>query len=308
MRRAACLLAFPALLLTGASLSKDLRPEHALNRLAFGPHPGDVDRVRKMGVAKWIDQQLHPEQIARIRSSPNGSSLSGRRRWTWCRPRSIARSTRIPSSKKCSSISGSTTSTCSPAKGRSAACCRLRARCDPPARARQVPRYAARHRSTSRDAVLPGQLAIRSAADGDRAGVAPEAAKRTRGLNENYARELMELHTLGVDGGYTQQDVIEVARASPAGRSIARRRTRQFRFAPACTTAARRSSSATRSPPGGGERGRPGGDRHPGAAPVDGALHLAQARRSGSSPTSRRRRWSTAWRRHSPKPAATCAR
>ncbi len=34
-----------------------------------------------------------------------------------------------------------------------------------------------------------------------------------RGLNENYARELMELHTLGVDGGYTQQDVVEVARA-----------------------------------------------------------------------------------------------
>ncbi|MGH9811784.1 MAG: DUF1800 domain-containing protein, partial [Candidatus Acidiferrales bacterium] len=35
---------------------------------------------------------------------------------------------------------------------------------------------------------------------------------RRRGLNENYARELMELHTLGVDGGYTQQDIIEVAR------------------------------------------------------------------------------------------------
>jgi uncharacterized protein (DUF1800 family) len=34
-----------------------------------------------------------------------------------------------------------------------------------------------------------------------------------RGLNENYARELLELHTLGVDAGYTQQDVIEVARA-----------------------------------------------------------------------------------------------
>jgi len=33
-----------------------------------------------------------------------------------------------------------------------------------------------------------------------------------RGLNENYARELLELHTLGVDGGYTQQDIIEVAR------------------------------------------------------------------------------------------------
>jgi len=36
---------------------------------------------------------------------------------------------------------------------------------------------------------------------------------RQAGLNENYARELMELHTLGVDGGYTQQDVREVARA-----------------------------------------------------------------------------------------------
>ncbi len=37
-------------------------------------------------------------------------------------------------------------------------------------------------------------------------------AQRRTGLNENYARELLELHTLGVDGGYTQQDVVEVAR------------------------------------------------------------------------------------------------
>jgi uncharacterized protein (DUF1800 family) len=40
----------------------------------------------------------------------------------------------------------------------------------------------------------------------------PQQQRRQGGLNENYARELMELHTLGVDGGYTQQDVIEVAR------------------------------------------------------------------------------------------------
>lgn len=37
--------------------------------------------------------------------------------------------------------------------------------------------------------------------------------RRMRGINENYARELMELHTLGVDGGYTQKDIQEVARA-----------------------------------------------------------------------------------------------
>ncbi|MFN0278171.1 MAG: DUF1800 domain-containing protein [Pyrinomonadaceae bacterium] len=36
--------------------------------------------------------------------------------------------------------------------------------------------------------------------------------RRRRGINENYARELMELHTLGVDGGYTQKDIIEVAK------------------------------------------------------------------------------------------------
>ena len=41
----------------------------------------------------------------------------------------------------------------------------------------------------------------------------PVIQQRPRGLNENYARELLELHTLGVDGGYSQKDVQEVARA-----------------------------------------------------------------------------------------------
>lgn len=40
----------------------------------------------------------------------------------------------------------------------------------------------------------------------------PKPSKKAMGLNENYAREIMELHTLGVDGGYTQQDVTEAAR------------------------------------------------------------------------------------------------
>ena len=40
----------------------------------------------------------------------------------------------------------------------------------------------------------------------------PVPQQQRRGINENYARELMELHTLGVDGGYTQKDVQEVAR------------------------------------------------------------------------------------------------
>lgn len=46
-----------------------------------------------------------------------------------------------------------------------------------------------------------------------RAASGAAAAKKQPGLNENYGRELLELHTLGVDGGYTQADVIESARA-----------------------------------------------------------------------------------------------
>ena len=46
----------------------------------------------------------------------------------------------------------------------------------------------------------------------ERARANPAAKSKDLGLNENYARELMELHTLGVDGGYTQKDVTEVAK------------------------------------------------------------------------------------------------
>ena len=44
-------------------MDEQKRALHALNRLAFGPRPGDVERVAAMGVDKWIDQQLHPEKI-----------------------------------------------------------------------------------------------------------------------------------------------------------------------------------------------------------------------------------------------------
>ena len=54
-------------------------------------------------------------------------------------------------------------------------------------------------------------LTAKTAADSTRLLAA--VRKRRGGLNENYGRELLELHTLGVDGGYTQRDVIDVARA-----------------------------------------------------------------------------------------------
>jgi uncharacterized protein (DUF1800 family) len=60
-----------------------------------------------------------------------------------------------------------------------------------------------------------GALGMRGLPDRRPMGEAQDPRKRMkpRGVNENYARELMELHTLGVDGGYTQQDVVQVARA-----------------------------------------------------------------------------------------------
>ncbi len=44
-------------------LTDDEAIQHALNRLAFGPSPGDLDRVKEIGLQKWIDQQLHPQSI-----------------------------------------------------------------------------------------------------------------------------------------------------------------------------------------------------------------------------------------------------
>ena len=75
MKRTGC-LAVSALLLTAAALRGhaadrfdvrlplDRQIVHILNRLTFGPTPGDLDQVRRIGIEAWIDQQLHPERLA----------------------------------------------------------------------------------------------------------------------------------------------------------------------------------------------------------------------------------------------------
>src|SRR3989454_2823343 len=76
---------------------------------------------------------------------------------------------------------------------------------------------------------------------------------RKAGLNENYARELMELHTLGVDGGYTQTDVTEVARAF-TGWSIDRPRVEgRFVFRPRMHDTGEKVVLGHRIPVGGGQ-------------------------------------------------------
>jgi len=60
----------------------------------------------------------------------------------------------------------------------------------------------------------------------------PAGKLRQRGLNENYGRELLELHTLGVDGGYTQKDVTEVARCFTGWSIRQPQRAAEFEFRP----------------------------------------------------------------------------
>jgi uncharacterized protein (DUF1800 family) len=78
-------------------------------------------------------------------------------------------------------------------------------------------------------------------------------ARRPRGVNENYGRELLELHTLGVDGGYTQQDVIEVARAFTGWSIAAPRAGGGFVFRPALHDAGAKHLLGKTIPAGGGE-------------------------------------------------------
>src|SRR5438270_2279352 len=48
---------------TAAPMEDDKKIVHALNRFTFGARPGDVERVRALGLDQWFDQQLHPEKI-----------------------------------------------------------------------------------------------------------------------------------------------------------------------------------------------------------------------------------------------------
>src|ERR1019366_1458242 len=82
-----------------------------------------------------------------------------------------------------------------------------------------------------------------------------QANQQKGGLNENYAREIMELHTLGVDGGYTQKDVTELARVL-TGWTITRERDggegAEFIFRPFLHDAGSKVVLGARFPAGGG--------------------------------------------------------
>jgi hypothetical protein len=74
---ALAVVAGPAGLASPAQPVDDAAILHLLNRMAFGPAPGDVQHVRAIGISRYVDEQLHPERLA---DSAMDARLAGLRR------------------------------------------------------------------------------------------------------------------------------------------------------------------------------------------------------------------------------------
>ncbi|MDB5357971.1 MAG: hypothetical protein JWN24_4424 [Phycisphaerales bacterium] len=188
---------------------------HLLNRAGFGPWPGDVEQVRAMGETQWIDQQLDPKSIrddlcemragrCQTYDEPAGECFEFSKETL---RRDVARYSLLRAiySKRqlFEAMVGFWTDhlNVNIEKGK---CIYLK-----PADDREVVRKHAlgKFRDLIRaSATSPAMLIY---LDGNENAWAKEGDVP----NENYGRELLELHTLGVHGGYSQQDVKEAARA-----------------------------------------------------------------------------------------------
>lgn len=228
---------------------------HVLNRLTYGPRPGDVGRVRTIGIQKWIDIQLSPSRIDdaalenRLQRLPTLTLDSQTLQRDYAALAMIER--REANSREPGTGIGEpgvrNRASEAQRKGR-----QVIADIEEAKLLRAV--YSERQLEEllvdfwfnhfnvfagkgatrnylgeyERDAIRPHVLGNFREMLGATAqspamlfyldnwlssGVGGRARGASTGLNENYARELLELHTLGVDGGYTQQDIEHVARA-----------------------------------------------------------------------------------------------
>ena len=190
---------------------------HLLNRCAYGPRPGDVERVRAMGIPAWIEAQLAPAAIDDPKADFRAESFESLH-WPaeemleWKREvvyEELARSTllRAVYSKRqlLEVMVGFWTDHLNIAIDKDG-CDLWKTRDDRDViRPHALGRFADLIRAS---ALSPAMLTYLDQRDNKR-----RREKTADQPNENYARELLELHTLGVHGGYTQADVMEVARA-----------------------------------------------------------------------------------------------
>ncbi len=187
---------------------------HLLDRAAFGPWPGDVERVKKLGAERWIDEQLDPESIGdaacRVRTAvidtvhlPSSLLFEVRPKWVEKQLVTHTLLQAIYSKRQLKEVMVSFwTDHFNIAIGKSL-CRHLKTGDD-----RDVIRQNALgsfRRLLGASAKSAAMLVYLDGRDNKKS----EPEDRP---NENYARELLELHTLGVRGGYTQNDVMEAAR------------------------------------------------------------------------------------------------
>ena len=216
---------------------------HALDRLGYGPRPGELAQVQSQGVDAWIEQQLHPESIAmpvelqqRLAQLPSLRLSAAELFRRYGPPARRAAGDDEAARKQVNQAAARVTEEAMQAR-------LLRAIYSPAQLQEVMTDFWFNHFNVFRGKGLEGRIwlgayerdAIRPYALGrfrDLLGATAKhpamlyyldnwqsTAPRTDlfgevkgGLNENYAREVMELHTLGVDGGYTQKDVTELAR------------------------------------------------------------------------------------------------
>jgi uncharacterized protein (DUF1800 family) len=243
-----------------ATVAPDALAAHALNRLAWGPRPGDLARVQAMGWRAYLAEQLQPERLpqpeldarlAALHSKPLREAV-GAYRESQRRDPSEGNTERREQVREAMAQAVQTwllPALDSPRQLHAVMTdfwfhhfnvfigkgfCRVMVgdyvyRAIAPnamGRFRELLGATAQHPamlfyldnwlSSGREASGGRFDAERRTApvSRERAGemVAVPPSRSRGGLNENYARELMELHTLGVDGGYTQADVTELAR------------------------------------------------------------------------------------------------
>ncbi len=235
--------------------TNDLAEEHRfLTRAAFGPRPGDLQRLRETGKAEWIDAQLaaREEEPLWLKAKLHRLDVL---RMDGMELQDLPQDFVITQMQRAAI---------------------LRAVYSPnQLRERMVDFWSNHFNIYAKKGLGPYLMAadndsvIRSHALGSfpemlRASARSPAmltyldnAGNKRGApNENYAREIMELHSLGVDGGYTQRDVQEVARCF-TGWTIEERFLRRkggFRFDPALHDDGAKKVLGIKIPAGGGER------------------------------------------------------
>ncbi len=276
---------------------------HALNRLSFGPRPGDIDRVRQLGVERYIEQQLHPEHMAdsglqaRLAGLDTIGLSSRAIADQYERPVLEARREKQQRMKADAGGGEEPPKQPDPQQQRAnkvvlelAEQKILRAVYSDRQLQEVLTDFWFNHFNVDarkgvdrfllteyeRDVIRPHVLGkfrdlleatAKSPAmlfyldnwmSADPNGVHPQTQparivrsrfgapmfiprsprpaaqgkNAPKGLNENYGRELMELHTLGVDGGYTQKDVTEVARAFTGWTIQQPRQGGSFKFEP----------------------------------------------------------------------------